>query len=127
MLPYIFAISIVFFSVIYLFLIFFQEEMKFNQVENDYFLPTVYLYLMFGAVTSAVAQVINVTLLSARDYSFIFIYQSIIFLVYFAIQNIYGISNYLLFLFFWNTRYLIDLIIIFSRTYFLGLKSRRNI
>ena len=34
-LPYIFAISIVFFSVIYLFLIFFQEEMNFNQVEND--------------------------------------------------------------------------------------------
>ena len=126
-LPYIFAISIVFFSVIYLFLIFFQEEMNFNQVENDYFLPTVYLYLMFGAVTSAVAQVINVTLLSARDYKFIFIYQSIIFLVYFAIQNTYGIANYLLFLFFWNIRYLIDLIIIFSRTYFLGLKSRRNI
>ena len=126
-LPYIFAISIVFFSVIYLFLIFFQEEMNFNQIENDYFLPTVYLYLMFGAVTSAVAQVINVTLLSARDYKFIFIYQSIIFVVYFVIQNTYGIANYLLFLFFWNIRYLIDLIIIFSRTYFLGLKSRRNI
>jgi hypothetical protein len=74
--------------------------MNFNQIENYYLLPTVYLYLMFGAVTSAVAQVINITLLSARDYKFIFIYQSIIFVVYFVIQNIYGIANYLLFLFF---------------------------
>jgi O-antigen/teichoic acid export membrane protein len=126
-LPYIFTISIVFFSVVYLFLIFFEEEMNFNQIENDYFLPSVYLYLMFGAVTSAVAQVINVSLLSARDYKFIFFYQSIVFVIYFFIQNIYGISNYLLFLFFWNVRYMIDLVIIFLRSYFLALKSRRNI
>lgn len=126
-LPYIFIISFIFFILIYLFLFFFKGEMNFNQIDNNYLLPKIYLYLMIGAVASTVAQVINVTLLSARDYKFIFIYQSIVFIIYFAIQNIYGIANHLLFLLFWNIRYIVDLIIIFLRSYSLGLKSRRNI
>jgi hypothetical protein len=125
-LPYIFIIAIIFFTLIYLFLITFESQMNFNQTD-DYLLPNIYLYLMIGAVTSAVAQVININLLSTRDYKFIFLYQSIMFIIYFVIQNIYGISNYLIFLFFWNLRYMIDLIIIFLRSYFLALKSRRNI
>jgi len=87
--------------------------MKFNQIENDYFLPTVYLYLMFGAVTSAVAQVINVTLLSARDYKFIFIYQSIIFLVYFAYKIYMAFQTTYYFYFFGIRRYMIDLLLFF--------------
>lgn len=126
-LPHVFFIANVFFIMVYLFLFFFKEEMNFNQIENNSFLPTVYLCLMFGAITSTVAQVINVTLLSVRDYKFIFIYQSIVFIIYFGIQNIYGGANHLLFLLFWNIRYLIDFIIIFLRYYFLVLKSRRNI
>jgi len=125
-LPYIFIIAIIFFTLIYLFLITFESQMNFNQTD-DYLLPNIYLYLMIGAVTSAVAQVININLLSTRDYKFIFLYQSIMFIIYFVIQNIYGISNYLIFLFFWNLRYMIDLIIIFLRSYFLALKGRRNI
>lgn len=126
-LPYIFIISFIFFILIYLFLLLFKGEMNFNQIDNNYLLPKVYLYLMIGAIASTVAQVINVTLLSARDYKFIFIYQSIVFIIYFTIQNIYGIANHLLFLLFWNIRYIVDLIIIFLRSYSLGLKSRRNI
>ena len=126
-LPYIFIISFIFFILIYLFLLLFKGEMNFNQIDNNYLLPKVYLYLMIGAIASTVAQVINVTLLSARDYKFIFIYQSIVFIIYFAIQNIYGIANHLLFLLFWNIRYIVDLIIIFLRSYSLGLKRRRNI
>jgi len=126
-LPYIFIIAFIFFILIYLFLLFFKEEMNFNQIDNNYLLPKIYLYLMIGAVASTAAQVINVALLTARDYKFIFIYQSIVFIIYFAIQNIYGIANHLLFLLFWNIRYIVDLIIIFLRSYSLGLKSRRNI
>lgn len=126
-LPNIFFIAIIFFILVYLFLLFFKEEINFKQIENNYFLTTVYLYLMFGAITSTVAQVINVTLLSVRDYKFIFIYQSIVFIIYFGIQNIYGNANHLLFLLFWNIRYLVDFLIIYLRYYFLILKSRRDI